>query len=144
MKAGPELDALFAEKVMGWSNINSHTHWDESDKRVLYGHAPDGMDSKSPVPFYSTEIAHVWPVWEENSKGRHLYKDSPTEWHVVEWDRKGNSVDEIIATYPHLTHAQVHDALSYAFDHKSEIDALIEENTEAVVRSKYPDRPWLK
>ena len=64
--------------------------------------------------------------------------------HIVEWDRMGNRVDEIVANYPHLTHAQVHDALSYAFDHKSEIDRLIAENTEASVRSKYQGRPWMK
>ena len=64
--------------------------------------------------------------------------------HLVEWDRMGHDVDEIVAMYPHLTHAQVHDALSYYFDHKADVDRLIEENTEASVRRKYRDRPWMK
>jgi len=61
--------------------------------------------------------------------------------HIVEWDRMGHNVDEIVAMYPHLTHAQVHDALSYYFDNKSEIDRLIEENTEESVRQNYQDKP---
>ena len=64
--------------------------------------------------------------------------------HIVEWERQGLTTDEIIAMYPHLTHAQVHDALSYFFDHKSEIDHLIEENTETSIRLKYQGRPWMK
>lgn len=64
--------------------------------------------------------------------------------HIVEWDRMGHSVDEIIALYPHLSHAQVHDALSYYFDNKGEVDRLIAQNTEASVRKEYQDRPWLK
>lgn len=63
--------------------------------------------------------------------------------HIAEWDRSGYSVDEIIAQYPQLTHAQVQDALSYAFDHKSEIDQLIQANTEDAVRSKYQDSAWM-
>ena len=64
--------------------------------------------------------------------------------HIVEWDRMDYSVDEIVAMYPHLTHAHVHDALSYYFDHKSEIDRLIEENAEASVRQKHSGGPWMK
>lgn len=33
----------------------------------------------------------------------------------------GRTPDEIVAAYPHLTLAQVHAALSYCFDHLSEI-----------------------
>jgi uncharacterized protein (DUF433 family) len=64
--------------------------------------------------------------------------------HIVEWDRLGHNADEIVAMYPHLTHAQVHDALSYYFDYKSEIDRLIEDNTEASVRQEYHGKPWMK
>ncbi len=64
--------------------------------------------------------------------------------HIVQWDRMGHGVDEIVSLYPHLTHAQVHDALSFYFDHRTEIDHLIEENSDASVRSKYQTRPWMK
>ncbi|MBI5042971.1 MAG: DUF433 domain-containing protein [Nitrospirae bacterium] len=56
---------------------------------------------------------------------------------IVEWENTGKSVDEIVAMYPHITHAQVYDALSYYYDHKEEIDRYIQENTEEFVREKY-------
>ena len=64
--------------------------------------------------------------------------------HIVEWDRQGHNVDEIVGMYPQLTHAQVHDALSYYFDHRAEINGYIDENSEASVKSDYRDRPWMK
>ncbi len=45
--------------------------------------------------------------------------------------RAGLSPEEIQAEYPHLTLAQVFDALSYAEDHPEKIDALIEEHRRA-------------
>jgi len=42
----------------------------------------------------------------------------------------GMDADEILTMYPHLTAAQVHDALSYYFDYKAEVDAVRAQNTE--------------
>jgi len=47
---------------------------------------------------------------------------------VVENWRLGLSPEEIVIHLPHLTLAQVFDALSYYSDHQKEIVALIEEN----------------
>lgn len=44
---------------------------------------------------------------------------------IAELERHGMSVDEIIADYPHLNHAQVFGALSYYYAHKKEIDREI-------------------
>lgn len=63
---------------------------------------------------------------------------------IVEWENTGKSADEIVAMYPHITHAQVYDALSYYYDHKDEIDVYIEENTEESIRKKYKGALWLK
>jgi len=49
---------------------------------------------------------------------------------IAGWHRMGQSVDEIVAMYPHLNHAQVHDALSYYYDHKAEIETLLIEHDE--------------
>jgi uncharacterized protein (DUF433 family) len=51
-------------------------------------------------------------------------------WMIAEWCAQGASADEIAAMYPHLTAAQVHDALSYYYDHKEAIDAVRHENSE--------------
>jgi uncharacterized protein (DUF433 family) len=63
---------------------------------------------------------------------------------IVEMDRAGHSVDEIIAMYPHITHAQVYDALSYYYDHKEEIDRIIEENKEEYWIKKTEGEAWRK
>lgn len=47
---------------------------------------------------------------------------------VVENWRLGLSPEEIVVHLPHLTLAQVFDALSYYSDHQEEIDVFIEEN----------------
>ncbi|MEC4686380.1 MAG: DUF433 domain-containing protein [Nitrospirota bacterium] len=63
---------------------------------------------------------------------------------IVEMDRAGHSVDEIVAMYPHITHAQVYDALSYYYDHKEEIDRIIEENREEYWFKKTEGETWRK
>lgn len=47
---------------------------------------------------------------------------------VVENWRLGLSPEEIVVHLPHLTLAQVFDALSYYSEHQKEVDALTEKN----------------
>lgn len=63
---------------------------------------------------------------------------------IIETERAGNSVDEIVAMYPHITHAQVYDALSYYYDHKEQVDKLIEENKEEYWIEKTKGEHWGK
>ena len=63
---------------------------------------------------------------------------------IVEMERAGHSVDEMVAMHPHITHAQVYDALSYYYDHKEEIDKIIEENKEEYWMEKTKDENWRK
>jgi uncharacterized protein (DUF433 family) len=51
---------------------------------------------------------------------------------IVERVRLGDSPEQIVQTYPPLTLAQVYDALSYYHEHKSEIEAEIVANEEAL------------
>ena len=48
--------------------------------------------------------------------------------HLIERIQAGQSVEEILVALPHLTAAQVYDALSYYHDHQAEMDRLIEES----------------
>lgn len=58
--------------------------------------------------------------------GRPIIVGTRIEVSLIAWHYKqGRTVDEILQNYPHLTPAQVHDALSYYFDHQSEIDEEI-------------------
>ncbi len=51
--------------------------------------------------------------------------------------RSGDSAEDIIRNYPHLTLAQIHDAISYYFDHKEEIEQDIQGNTIRAVMEKH-------
>jgi len=56
---------------------------------------------------------------------------------VVVWhENLGLSPDEIVARYPQLTLAEVHAALSYYFDHASEIRMAIQEDQTFADRLK--------
>jgi len=63
---------------------------------------------------------------------------------IVEMERVGHSVDEMVTMYPHINHAQIYDALSYYFDHKKEIDKIIDENKEEHWKEKTKGESWRK
>ena len=49
---------------------------------------------------------------------------------IVQDYRHGLSVEEILHDFPTLRHAEVHDALSYYYNHRAEIDQEIVELTD--------------
>jgi len=53
--------------------------------------------------------------------------DIAVRYHIM-----GNTPDEIMVAYPDLTLSQVHDALSYYYDHKEEMDKRWQESLEKV------------
>jgi uncharacterized protein (DUF433 family) len=58
---------------------------------------------------------------------------------IVQDYRHGLSVEEILREFPHLSPAEVHDALSYYYDHRAEIDQEIAELTDLdTVMQQYP------
>lgn len=58
---------------------------------------------------------------------------------IVQDYRRGLSVEEILRDFPFLSPAEVHDALSYYYDHRAEIDQEIAELTDLdTVMQKYP------
>lgn len=82
--------------------------------------------SAQPVP---SKIVH--PYVERRSGvqgGRPVIKGSrfPVS-SIVQNYRRGLSVEEILFEFPHLKPAEVHDALSYYYDHRTEIDQEIAE-----------------
>src|SRR5512132_2896733 len=50
--------------------------------------------------------------------------------------RQGMAPEELVAAFCHLTLAQIHDALSYYYDHQGEVERDIAANTESSVRSQ--------
>jgi len=49
---------------------------------------------------------------------------------IVQNHRRGLSADDILREFPHLTPAQVYDALSYYYDHREQIDREIQKLTD--------------
>lgn len=54
---------------------------------------------------------------------------------------QGMTPEELVALFPHLTLAQVYDALSYYYDHKEEIDQILVGNTEEYWQAKLKNVP---
>ena len=57
---------------------------------------------------------------------------------VYQRTQAGDTVEMIQQTYPHLTPAQIHDALSYAYDHLAEIEQEIQQEAQAYEHGKMP------
>jgi uncharacterized protein (DUF433 family) len=59
-------------------------------------------------------------------------------WHELQ----GQSADEIISNFPHLTLADVHAALSYFFDHQEEVQQQMRADDAFVdaMKQKYPSK----
>ncbi len=53
---------------------------------------------------------------------------------IAAYYQMGCAPEEIQGKLPHLSQAQIHDALSFYYDHQVEIDADIEANREEYVR----------
>lgn len=59
--------------------------------------------------------------------------------------RQGMLPEELVRTFPNLTLAQVHDALSYYYDHQAEIDDEIRKNlSEDALTDSLPEKQVLR
>lgn len=47
-------------------------------------------------------------------------------WVLAAMHKQGDTVEDVLEAYPNLTAAQVHAAFSYYYDHRAEIDAVVE------------------
>ena len=58
---------------------------------------------------------------------------------AIEYDKLGYTADQIIDVHPHLTLAQVHDALSYYYENQADIDRHMEINLAKIeeVKKRY-------
>lgn len=56
---------------------------------------------------------------------------------IVRQLRTGDTPEDIVGGYPHLTAAAVYDAISYYYDHQDEIDRFLAENTPEAVADNH-------
>lgn len=61
---------------------------------------------------------------------------------AIRYELGGMTPDQIIEQFPHLTLAQIHDALSYYYEHKPELDGAYKKDQMFVneLRKHYPSR----
>jgi uncharacterized protein (DUF433 family) len=61
---------------------------------------------------------------------------------AIEYDRLGWTADQIVEAHPHLTLAEVHDALSYYYENRAALDEEIKAEETLVIRlrSLYPSK----
>ena len=55
---------------------------------------------------------------------------------VIEYEVLGRSPDEIIRSHPHVSLYQIHDALSYYYENRDELDRKIKQDQEVITRLK--------
>lgn len=55
---------------------------------------------------------------------------------AIEYEILGHSPDEIISSHPYLNLPQVHDALSFYYENREEIDRKIERDQEFITQLK--------
>ncbi|MBU2499456.1 MAG: DUF433 domain-containing protein [Proteobacteria bacterium] len=55
---------------------------------------------------------------------------------AIEYEMLGRSPDEIISSHPHLNLPQVHDALSFYYENRDELDQKAEQDQEFISRLK--------
>jgi uncharacterized protein (DUF433 family) len=56
---------------------------------------------------------------------------------IAQLVKTGASAEEILASYPDLSLAQIHDAISFYFDHREEIEQDIDDNKIKNILKKY-------
>ncbi|PKL48653.1 MAG: hypothetical protein CVV37_07950 [Nitrospira bacterium HGW-Nitrospira-1] len=54
--------------------------------------------------------------------------------NIIAYYKLGFSPEELAREFPHLTLSQIHDALSYYYEHQEKIDKEIEEDSEEYVK----------
>ena len=58
-------------------------------------------------------------------------------WSIIKWYKVGMSVEDIMREFSQLTPSQVHDAFSYYYDNREEIERDIAENdNESYIRAR--------
>ena len=81
-----------------------------------------------------TKTEHPYIVQQKTAAGvePHIRGTNISVRHVVAQYRTYGTIEGVVHAYPHLSAAQVHDALSYYYDHVEEITGHSQANAEEV------------
>ncbi len=83
-----------------------------------------------------TEVIHPYITSDkEIGGGRPIISGTRTRVsNIVAYYKLGLSSDELVRELPHLNLSQIHDALSYYYEHQKEIDREIDEESEENIK----------
>jgi len=61
---------------------------------------------------------------------------------AVDYEMLGHSPDEIVSSHPHLNLSRIHDALSYYYENRDELDQKIKEDQGLIetLKKKFPSK----
>ncbi len=87
---------------------------------------------------------HPYIVQRETPSGvePHIRETNIAVRHVVGQYRHYGTVEGVLHAYPHVTAAQVHDALSYYYDHAAEIEGHIQAHGEETWQDRDLPKVW--
>jgi len=80
------------------------------------------------APIERTEHPHIVKSADTNGGEPRIEETRIAVRHVIYWTESGMSPQEIVEIWPDLSLAQIHDALSYAYDHPDEMAGYEERN----------------
>jgi len=91
-----------------------------------------------------TKTEHPYIVQREIPSGvePHIRGTGIAVRHVVGQYRHYGTVEGVLNAYPHLTVSQVHDALSYYYDHSAEIEGHIQAHAEETWQGRDLPKVW--
>ena len=111
--------------------------------RIVTAVYKDGvLQPVEPLSLGEDETVRLGILEDDGTKTPHLYVTRIPVQTIVGYYKLGMSVEEILAGLPHLTAAQVFDALSYYHDHQAEIEADISAAEPEVLLARYG--LWMK
>ena len=87
MEAGPEMNALVAERVMGWQKIRDPLAPKGTTNRYRYVDK-DWLGNDRRLPKFSTDISPAWLVVEkmlEKHEAFHLEYIPDKQWYAMFW-----------------------------------------------------------
>lgn len=87
----------------------------------------------------ATKVEHAYIEREQGVQGgRPIIKGTRTPVKsIVIYHRMGSTPEEIQIKLPHLSLAQIYDALSYYYDFKDEIDNDIDADSEEKIKQEF-------
>ncbi|GBD99728.1 hypothetical protein BMS3Abin07_01769 [bacterium BMS3Abin07] len=83
-----------------------------------------------------TDVVHPYIISRDDiGNGRPIIAGTRTRVsNIVAYYKLGLSPEELAREFPHLTLSQIHDTLSYYYEHQKEIDREIDEDSEENTR----------